>query len=331
MTSPLLSVVIPTHKRPLFLPRAISSALQASPDGDVEIIVVPNGQDESWQPVATAFKHDHRVQWHPIPTAHACAARNQGLVNACGKYIRFLDDDDYLFEGAKTQLHTMESEACEICSGRVMNVDSDGSHIGILPRPDTKDFVIATTLVSGLPLPVGNVFLKSAIEGFRWNENVRRTQDNVWMYKLAGGREWKWTQVEDLVGAWVQHDRDRISTTQISKDFFPDAIPALEDLWLDLNTSNRVNRQRAASIARALWRHIHIRFPYQPVYWTRVAKFAQSIDPSVKPDHPVFNGVVISCIQPIIVEWLLYPGRRLKSAYRNVRFRSTKKNYVRRI
>ena len=53
--TPLLSVVIPTHARPEFLPRAIDSALQAGPEGGVEVIVVPNGGDQAWRAVAEAY------------------------------------------------------------------------------------------------------------------------------------------------------------------------------------------------------------------------------------------------------------------------------------
>src|SRR3546814_8013731 len=60
---PLLSVIIPTYKRPQYLPRAINSAVQAAPDGDVEVIVVPNGPDDSWKNVAKKYQSEPRVQW----------------------------------------------------------------------------------------------------------------------------------------------------------------------------------------------------------------------------------------------------------------------------
>jgi glycosyltransferase involved in cell wall biosynthesis len=327
--TPLLSVVIPTYKRPHYLPRAVESALRAAPNGDVEIIVVPNGSDESWKVVAENFAGEHRVKWHSISIAHACAARNHGLSLAAGKYIRFLDDDDYLFKDSISQIEELDSGGYELCSGKIISVDMDGSQIGILDSPKTDDFVVATTQVTGLPLPVGNVFLKNSIMPFRWSEQVNRTQDNIWMYTLAGGREWKWKQSNKVVGAWFHHDQDRISTTQLSKDPYPAAIPALEQLWAALKTSGRINEERRAAIAQALWWHIHLRFPHQPLYWNRIARVAASIDSSAKPNHPLFHSPPLKHVPPIIIEWLIYPERWLKGRFREIRDKSSPMHYVR--
>src|SRR3546814_303443 len=116
---PLLSVIIPTYKRPQYLPRAINSAVQAAPDGDVEVIVVPNGPDDSWKNVSKKYQSEPRVQWHSIATEHANVARNYGKQLARGKYIRFLDDDDYLLPAATKQLGIAVNTKAEITSGSV--------------------------------------------------------------------------------------------------------------------------------------------------------------------------------------------------------------------
>src|SRR3546814_19502695 len=88
---PLLSVIIPTYKRPQYLPRAINSAVQAAPDGDVEVIVVPNGPDDSWKNVAKKYQSEPRVQWHSIATEHAHVQRHDRKTPGRGKYIPILD------------------------------------------------------------------------------------------------------------------------------------------------------------------------------------------------------------------------------------------------
>ena len=102
--TPIISVVIPTFRRPALLNYAISSALTAAPDGDVEVIAVPNGPDDSWKSVAQTFADDGRVKWYELAIGNACGARNYGLTKAQGKYVRFLDDDDYLYPAAAEQL-----------------------------------------------------------------------------------------------------------------------------------------------------------------------------------------------------------------------------------
>src|SRR5690606_21298027 len=115
--APPLTVVLPTAGRPQFLPRAVDSALKAAPEGDVEVIVVPNGPDKSWRMALAPFQTDRRIRVAPVARAHANVARNHGLVLARGKYIRFLDDDDYLLPAASEQILALERSGHDLCSG----------------------------------------------------------------------------------------------------------------------------------------------------------------------------------------------------------------------
>lgn len=99
MHEPLVSIILPTYRRPELLTRAISSVLaQTYPHW--EILVVDDNDDASAGRVATeAFmrrhaaeprirylKHDHNKG---LPTA-----RNTGIRASSGPLVAFLDDDD---------------------------------------------------------------------------------------------------------------------------------------------------------------------------------------------------------------------------------------------
>ena len=94
--TPIISVVIPTSNRPHYLPRAVDSALTGMDAGDVEVVVIPNGPDQSWRKALLPFKKNPAVRVVRIPDSNANIARNAGLAAARGEYVRFLDDDDYL-------------------------------------------------------------------------------------------------------------------------------------------------------------------------------------------------------------------------------------------
>lgn len=95
----LVSVVIPTYHRPVFLKRCIDSVLDQT-YRNIEIIVVDDNDPETearketelvMQAYAgvdniTYLKHDHNK--------NGSAARNTGWRNSHGKYITFIDDDD---------------------------------------------------------------------------------------------------------------------------------------------------------------------------------------------------------------------------------------------
>lgn len=104
MTSPLLSIIIPTYNRPYLLTRAVNSALDQTFD-NFEVIVV---DDASSEPIDLPDNDRLRVIRLPENRGGA-AARNLGTKAAKGSFINYLDDDDCLlphmaqvsFEGLK--------------------------------------------------------------------------------------------------------------------------------------------------------------------------------------------------------------------------------------
>jgi glycosyltransferase involved in cell wall biosynthesis len=89
----LVSVVIPTLKRPELLLRALQSVL-AQTHANLEAIVVVDGPDEPTL-AALASVHDPRLTFFANPRSlTAAGARNAGVARATGDWVAFLDDDD---------------------------------------------------------------------------------------------------------------------------------------------------------------------------------------------------------------------------------------------
>jgi len=98
VTSPLLSVVIPTWNRGHLVCEAIESAFNQRP-GEVEIIVVDDGStDNTVEVVRRNFGSHIRLLCLPSRRG-AGAARNAGIGLASGELIAFLDSDDLWLPG----------------------------------------------------------------------------------------------------------------------------------------------------------------------------------------------------------------------------------------
>lgn len=95
------SVIIPTVARSS-VTRAVESVLrQKLPDEDFEVIVV----NDSSSPLPEAdWQRSGRVQVIDTNRRERSVARNTGAAVAKGKYLHFLDDDDWLFPGAYQHL-----------------------------------------------------------------------------------------------------------------------------------------------------------------------------------------------------------------------------------
>lgn len=99
MEKPLVSVIIPTYKRPDVLPRSINSVLNQSYE-NFEIIVVDDnyaGSDErkKTEMIMNQYLENSKVTYVQHPdNRNGSAARNTGFGMSRGKYVMFLDDDD---------------------------------------------------------------------------------------------------------------------------------------------------------------------------------------------------------------------------------------------
>lgn len=105
---PLVSVVIPTFRRPDLLPRALASVL-AQTVSDLEVLVVDDGQCDATAEVVQSFG-DRRLRYLRQPvTGGPARGRNRGMREAGGTFVALLDDDDeWLPEKLAKQLPLFE-------------------------------------------------------------------------------------------------------------------------------------------------------------------------------------------------------------------------------
>jgi glycosyltransferase involved in cell wall biosynthesis len=93
MSSPLVSVIIPTYNRAYCLPRTLDSVLaQSYPN--YEVIVVDDGSTDGTQEVVRSYGHDSRIKYVFQEHKGVTTARNQGFAKLQGDYVALLDSDD---------------------------------------------------------------------------------------------------------------------------------------------------------------------------------------------------------------------------------------------
>jgi glycosyltransferase involved in cell wall biosynthesis len=96
MTQPAVSIIIPTHNRPGFLPRAVQSAQAAGKN--VEVIVV---DDASVDETAAICQKLQGIKYVRLDRNQGVAgARNVGIMMSTADKIAFLDDDDLRLPGS---------------------------------------------------------------------------------------------------------------------------------------------------------------------------------------------------------------------------------------
>ena len=92
---PFFSIIIPTYNRAHLISKAVESVKDQTYK-DWELIIVDDGStDQTKSLVEEYYKANSRIRYIYQENAERSAARNNGIDNANGKYICFLDSDDY--------------------------------------------------------------------------------------------------------------------------------------------------------------------------------------------------------------------------------------------
>lgn len=130
----IVSVVIPGYRCESTICRAIDSAL--AQEGTLEVLVVDDCSPDGLAQVMATYERDSRVRYIRNETnLGAAKSRNKGVSLAVGKYIAFLDADDYWTEDKLSkQLTRMEKENAVLCCTARELMRPDGTLTGrIIP------------------------------------------------------------------------------------------------------------------------------------------------------------------------------------------------------
>ncbi|MEH7495309.1 glycosyltransferase family 2 protein, partial [Neobacillus niacini] len=114
---PSISVIIPVYNVEKYLRRCVDSVLNQSFQ-DFEIILIDDGStDKSGQICDEYVKKDKRIKAIHKKNARVSAARNDGIKMAKGKYISFIDSDDWI---EPEMYEVMFNKAEELCLDFIM-------------------------------------------------------------------------------------------------------------------------------------------------------------------------------------------------------------------
>lgn len=92
----LVSIIIPVYNAENYIERCLKSII-AQTYKNIEVIIINDGSTDKSKDICTEYaKNDSRIQLFSKLNSGVSSARNDGLMYAEGKYICFVDADDYV-------------------------------------------------------------------------------------------------------------------------------------------------------------------------------------------------------------------------------------------
>ena len=166
-----VSIVIPVYNVEGYLPNSIAS-VQNQTLKDIEIILVNDGSADGSLDLCRKYaEKDVRIKVIDKPNGGVSSARNAGIEASAGKYIGFIDPDDWvepeMFENMYNKAEEIKADAC-ICNylrnteGKAVPVTLGINH-GLHSRE-----AIVNELIAGIISPPGLNSGTAAIMGYVW-------------------------------------------------------------------------------------------------------------------------------------------------------------------
>mgnify|MGYP000069989007 CR=1 FL=1 len=178
VTSPLVSVVIPTYNRKKLVIRAIQSVLNQTCQ-DFEIIVVDDASNDDGATLENINAlEDSRIQFlkHSV-RQHGGAARNTGIDAARGKYICFLDSDDVWLDSKLETYLAEPPKQEEILYGKL---EKKGAYKGVFPKraKGQSESVADYLFLSAGSMQTSTLMICTELaRNIRFNPSLKRFQD----------------------------------------------------------------------------------------------------------------------------------------------------------
>ncbi len=213
-----LSVIVPLYQSVATVAATVRSALADDVDGGVEVVVVDDGStDGGPRIVGEIMRRDGRVRMVHQKNGGLAAARNTGIAEARGTWVRFLDADDLAVDGGAGRLIGFaEGKGYRAACGAQELIDESGELMGrTLPALAGADGTIgAGEFLESNRCGVGTVLIRrEALGSERFDPSLRVCEDwDFWARLSAGG-----VRFGVMPGPAVKHYRVRRAS--LSKDF----------------------------------------------------------------------------------------------------------------
>jgi glycosyltransferase involved in cell wall biosynthesis len=197
-----VSVIIPTFNRLWCLPRAVDSCRRTR--CRTEIIVVDDGSTDgtgAWlqqQPDVRAVHQPNQGQTWAI---------NHGVTYATGRYLRFLDSDDFLTPGTiDRQFDRARATGAQVVYGRVDGYDENTRTIRPCPETPEWDDFIAVMLGEGYGSHfLGMQFARELIPLAPRRPEFALREDRMFLLEVALQHP-RIAATPGCAGYWVHHE-----------------------------------------------------------------------------------------------------------------------------
>ena len=243
MDNPLVSVIIPVYNVEKYLRQCLDSVINQTLK-DIEIICVDDGSTDNSLNILKEYKEkDNRIIILQQQNQYAGVARNNGLKIAKGKYLSFLDSDDWFdLNMLKEMVDRAEKDQSDIVICGWYNYNNKTkqitSHLSNTTKTVFNPIEIKTSLFTiSYPNPWTKLFKKTLFTNNNlYFESIKRCNDLTCVYTAFSLAN----KISVIKKPYVYYRSNQTNNLSANKniDCF---IQSINRLYENLNKFNRYN------------------------------------------------------------------------------------------
>ena len=186
--SELITIIVPVYNVEDYLPRCIESLILQK-YSNIEILLINDGSlDNSLEICRKYAEKDIRIKVFDKVNGGVSSARNVGLENASGKYVMFVDSDDYVSKDYCQNLYNIisDSDLDVVCTshynvnGDYKKVNSNTVNLKLTSYEALKRFFLGNGINCYL---FSKIFKYETIKGLRFDESLESAEDVLFIYQ----------------------------------------------------------------------------------------------------------------------------------------------------
>ncbi|HDZ03955.1 hypothetical protein LCGC14_0132190 [marine sediment metagenome] len=174
MSTVKISVIVPIFRIEKYLPKCIDSLLNQS-FMDFELILVDDGSPDNCPEICDDFaKADSRIKVLHKKNGGLVSARKEGLKNAIGTYVTFVDGDDWVDKFYLDILYNLAeaNDADLVVTGHFREFDGKietikPKMVGVYDEKELKSLILPNAIYNG-------EFCEHGISTYVWNKLFKR-------------------------------------------------------------------------------------------------------------------------------------------------------------
>lgn len=264
----VFSIIIPVYNAEIFLSSCLDSILKQTFQS-YEVLLIDDGSEDKSGEICDAYAERYLgFQVYHQENSGVSAARNAGIHKAKGKYIVFLDADDFIEKELLMKVYNeMEDQGYDTCSFAVRCVDEEKHFLyemryeGMtkalsLSDCSIDDFLLKHFLQYEAGWEACFYIYRSEIlhqHHIRFNENLSYAEDMVFTFEYMLYIT-KWIKIPDILYNYTKRNHSvtgRKEIKQMMRHIFTDVFVCIREL-LQKKTSKKYTEQEISIFLAAM-------------------------------------------------------------------------------